>query len=344
MSTPDDIAIVDAHHHLWDLTHLHYPWLTGPPHTGFFLGDNTPIRSNYLPADYRQDSAKHNVVATVHCEAEGDRDFQIQESEWITEINAQHGFPNAIVGHAWFDRDNTEEILAKQAAIPLVRGIRSKPVTAPSPETITPGAPGTMQDPKWLEGIALLEKYDLSWDLRVPAWHLEEAAEVARAFPGIRINLNHTGFPWDRSPDGLEMWRQGMHALAACPNVMTKISCLCLPDGPWRLEDNRPIVLEAIDIFGVDRCMFASNFPVDRLRASYDMIYDAFKNDRRFSARGSGKAVFEKCCEILPDRPLTAETSGSFRFISAFPRGRKSASPFVPRRIPLPWRDLLERL
>ncbi|MDA0662233.1 MAG: amidohydrolase family protein [Proteobacteria bacterium] len=277
MSRIDDIAIIDAHHHLWDLDHLNYPSLSGPPRTDFFLGDNTPIRRNYLPEDYRKDSAKHNVIGTVHCEAECHRDFQVQESEWIMAMSARYGFPNAIVGHAWLDRDNSEEILAKQAAIPLMRGIRSKPVTASSKETMTPGAAGTMQDDRWLEGFALLEKYDLSWDLRVPTWHLEEAAEVARAFPGTRINLNHTGFPWDRSPAGLDMWRRGMHALAACPNVVTKISCLCLLDGPWLLEDNRPIVLETIDIFGVDRCMFASNYPVDGLRASYDMIYDSFK-------------------------------------------------------------------
>lgn len=277
MTAQNDIAIVDAHHHLWDLDHLHYPSLSGPPRTDFFLGDNTALRRNYLPEDYRKDSAKHNVVATVHVEAECDRDFQVQESEWIVEMNATHGFPNAIVGHAWLDRDNSEEIVARQAAIPLVRGIRSKPVTAPSKDAMQPGAPGTMQDPKWLKGFELFEKYDLSWDLRVPTWHLEEAAAVARAFPGTRINLNHTGFPWDRSPAGLDMWRKGMHALAACPNVVTKISCLCLPDGPWRLAENRPIVLETIDIFGVDRCMFASNYPVDGVRASYDTIYDAFK-------------------------------------------------------------------
>ena len=208
MSRQDDIAIIDAHHHLWDLDHLNYPSLSGPPRTDFFLGDNTPIRRNYLPEDYRKDSAKHNVIGTVHCEAECHRDFQVQESEWIMEMNTQYGFPNAIVGHAWLDRDNSEEIVAKQAAIPLMRGIRSKPVTASSKETTTPGAPGTMQDTRWLEGFTLLEKYGLSWDLRVPTWHLEEAAEVARSFPGTRINLNHTGFPWDRSPAGLDMWRK----------------------------------------------------------------------------------------------------------------------------------------
>ena len=129
----DDIEIVDAHHHLWDLNALHYPSLTGPPHTGFFLGDNTPIRKNYLPEDYRRDSARHNVIKTVHVEAECSRDSQVAETEWITKINAEHGFPNAIVAHAWFDEANSEEIIAAQAAFPLVRGIRSKPATAPSP-------------------------------------------------------------------------------------------------------------------------------------------------------------------------------------------------------------------
>lgn len=279
MTSLDDIEIIDAHHHLWDLNHpvLRYPSLQGPPNTEFFLGDNSLIRSTYLPDDYRADAARHNVIATVHCEAECHRDFQVEESQWIMEMHKAHNLPAAIVGHAWFDRENTEEILARQAAIPLMRGIRSKPVVAASKGTMKPGAPGTMQDPQWLAGFALLEKYDLSWDLRVPTWHLEEAAEVARAFPKTRINLNHTGFPWDRSPEGLEMWRRGMHALAACPNVVTKISCLCLLDGPWLMEENRPIVLETIDIFGAERCMFASNFPVDRLRASYDMIYDSFK-------------------------------------------------------------------
>jgi predicted TIM-barrel fold metal-dependent hydrolase len=272
-----DLPIVDAHHHLWDLKAIHYPWLDVDNTKEFFLGDYTPIIQNYLPDDYRHDSARHNVIKTVHVEAECDRKTQAAETAWITEMNAQYGFPNAIVGHVWFDRDDAEEVLAVHKTFPLMRGIRSKPATADRPEDMTPGAPRTMQDPKWLDGFALLEKYDLSWDLRVPCWHLEEAAVVARAFPDTRIVLNHTGFPWDRSPAGLDMWRRGMAALAECANVHVKISCLCLPDGPWTVESNRPIVLETIETFGVERCMFASNFPVDGLRTSYDAIYSAFK-------------------------------------------------------------------
>ncbi len=273
----DEVKVVDAHHHLWDLDALHYPFLTDAVADDFFLGEYGAIRRNYLARDFRRDSADQNVVKTVHVEAECNRDRQVDETRWLTGVHAAHGFPNAIVGHAWFDRENTEEILAAHAEFPLVRGIRSKPRTAPSPAEMTPGGPGTMQDERWLAGFALLEKYRLSWDLRVPYWHLAEAAEVARAFPGTQIVLNHTGFPWDRSPAGLAAWREGMAALAARPNVHVKISCLCLREGPWTVAGNRPVVLETIELFGVDRCMFASNFPVDRLRASYDTIYTAFK-------------------------------------------------------------------
>ena len=290
----DDLAIVDAHHHLWDLNGLHYPFLTDEPKENFFLGDNSPIRKNFLPKDYRRVSARHNVIKTVHVEAECNRNSQVAESEWISEINAEHGFPNAIVAHSWLDEENSEEILASHAAIPLVRGIRSKPVTAPNPNSKQPGAPRTMQDPKWLDGFSLLEKYDLSWDLRVPCWHLEEAAEVAKSFPRTRIILNHTGFPWDRSKDGLALWRYGMQALADMPNVHLKVSCLCLPDGPWTLEHNRPIVLEAIDIFGVDRCMFASNYPVDGLRASFDLIYASFKTIVAHFPRDDQEKLFSR--------------------------------------------------
>src|SRR5215813_1370732 len=191
-----------------------------------------------------------------------DRTRQVAETEWLTEVNAHHGFPGAVVAHAWFHTDNAEEILAAQSRFALVRGIRSKPATSLRPDTATPGGPGTMQDDNWLRGFALLEKYGLSWDLRVPYWHLGEAADVARQFPRIPIVLNHTGFPWDRSEEGLAAWRRGMEALARCANVHVKISELGLLHQPWTVDGNRRVVLDAVAIFGIARCLFASNFPV----------------------------------------------------------------------------------
>lgn len=266
------VTLVDAHHHLWDLRANRYPWLSDEPEKHFFLGDYGALKRNYMPDDYRADAKHHNVLMTVHCEAEWDREDQVGETRWLTEINRVHGFPNAIVAHAWFHTPNSEEVLARQAAFPLVRGIRSKPMTSLSPHFMTPGAPGTMQDDAWLRGFARLGRHGLSWDLRVPSWHLPEAAAVARAFPGTPIVLNHTGFPWDRSEEGLAEWRRNMETIAREANVHLKVSEFGLKDQPWDYESNRRIVLDAISIFGIDRCMFATNFPVAGLRVDYDRL------------------------------------------------------------------------
>jgi predicted TIM-barrel fold metal-dependent hydrolase len=213
----------------------------------------------------------------VHIEAECDRTRQVAETEWLTEINARQGLPSAIVAHAWFHTENAEEVIARQAAFPLVRGIRSKPVTAATVDERVAGAPGTMQDPRWLNGLSLLEKYNLSWDLRVPAWHLAEAAEVARSFPRIRMVLNHLGFPWDRTEEGLGAWRKGMEALARQTNVYLKVSEFGLKGRPWDYLSNRRVVRDAIEIFGIDRCIFATNAPVACLKISYDALVRAVK-------------------------------------------------------------------
>ena len=263
------MKIIDAHHHFWDLDRNYYPWLSDHQETHFFLGDYSAMKRNYLPDDYRRDAEGFDVVATVHVEAEWDRERQVAETEWLHEINAAHGLPNAVVGHVWLAADNCAEVLRGHMKHPLFRGVRSKPVTSLSPDTMTPGAPGTIQDPAWRKGLALLDELGLSYDLRVPYWHLYEAAEAISAHPGLPVVLNHTGFPWDRSDAGIAAWREAMKALAACPNVKLKISELGLKDAPWTIEGNRGVVRDAVEIFGVERCMWASNFPVAGLRIGY---------------------------------------------------------------------------
>ena len=267
-----NVKLVDAHHHFWNLEENDYPWLLSHPEQHFFLGPYDALKKNYLPADYRIDSQNHNVVATVHCEAEWNRDDQVGETQWLTQLQQLENVPTAIVAHAWFHTDNSEEVMARQAQFPLVRGIRSKPVTALDPGKVKLGQSGSMQDPKWLAGFSRLEKYGWSWDLRVPYWHLVEAADVARSFPQTPIVLNHTGFPWDRSPQGLKAWRHAMQTIAKEPNVCLKVSEFGLKHEKWSYESNRQIVLDAIGIFGIERCMFASNFPVAGLRIDFDTL------------------------------------------------------------------------
>jgi predicted TIM-barrel fold metal-dependent hydrolase len=265
---PEDLEIVDAHHHLWDLKN-HYPWLSDQPEPDFLLGDYTALKRDYLPEDYRLDAYRLKVVATVHIDAEYDRARPVEETAWLHQIHDQFGMPNAVVAHAFLHSNNLDETLAAHQKYPLVRGVRSKPVTSRSATDARPDGPGSMRDPNWRRGMKALERHDLSWDLRVPFWHLEEAASLLEKFSELRVALNHTGLPWDRSEEGLKVWRAGMRALAALPNVYCKISELGLKHAAWTVNGNRRVVLEAIEIFGVGRCMFGSNFPVAGLRVGY---------------------------------------------------------------------------
>ena len=92
VSADQEVPIVDAHHHLWQLSGgpLTYPWLQDPQPHDFFLGEYGALKRDYLPADYRRDAAGHHVVKTVHVEAECRRDQQVAETRWPTPVNARH--------------------------------------------------------------------------------------------------------------------------------------------------------------------------------------------------------------------------------------------------------------
>jgi predicted TIM-barrel fold metal-dependent hydrolase len=270
------IPIVDAHQHFWDLQRNYYPWLCDSRPIPFRYGDYRAIRRNYLPPDYRRDSAKYRVVKTVHIEAEWDRADPVAETRWLEIVNAKSGLPSACVGHAEPDREDIAEVLASHAKSPLVRGIRHKPKAAPNPQESTRGAAGSMDDPRWRDGYALLERFGFSYDLQTPWWHLGAASALAADFPRTQIIINHTGLPSDRTAEGLRAWRLSLERVARQPNVAIKISGLGRPDLPWTVEANGPIIRDTIAIFGVDRCIFASNFPVDSLIGSFNTIYDGF--------------------------------------------------------------------
>lgn len=274
--TASSLPIVDAHHHIWDLALRAHPWLVDEPMIPFRYGDYSAIRRTYLPDDYRRDTRAFNVVKTVYVEAEWRPSDPIGETRWVHETAARHGLPNAMVAQAWLDRDDVAGVLAKQAAFPLVRSVRHKPKAAARRQDAGRGAPGSMDCPRWRQGFALLEKHRLHFDLQTPWWHFDAAAELARDFPATTIIVNHTGLPADRSPEGLSGWRSAMERLAGAPNVALKISGLGVPGQRWTPQLQGPVVRDAIRIFGVERCMFASNFPVDSLIATFDEIYGGF--------------------------------------------------------------------
>ncbi|WP_420564269.1 amidohydrolase family protein [Thalassobaculum sp.] len=287
-----DLKIVDSHHHLWDLGANYYPWLSDRPEPHFFLGDYSALKRNYLPEDYKRDAVGFDIVKTVHCEAEWDRDNQVAETEWLTALFERAGMPNAIVGHVWLEDPEVEAKLEGHCRSPLMRGIRSKPVTSATIDAPRPDGPRSLADPAWRRGYAALGRFGLSYDLRVPFWHLGEAAELIEQHPEIPVVVNHTGFPWDRSPEGLAAWRAEMKRIAKIPWVHLKLSELGLKQAPWSVESNRGVVLEALEIFGPERCMWASNFPPASLRIGFRDQLEGFLDILSGLTRPDLEAVF----------------------------------------------------
>lgn len=266
--------VVDAHQHFWDPTVNYYPWLNDEPPIPFRYGDYRPIRRRYLPPDYLADAAPFRVDKTVYVETEWNPRDPVGEMRYVERMRREHGLPTVAVAQAWLDHDDAPRVLEQQAAFDFVRSVRHKPRTNPAPG----GPAGGMLDAKWRAGYAELARNGLRFDLQTPWWHLAEAARLAADYPDTTIILNHTGLPADRSDEGLAGWKSAMAAFAACPNVAIKISGLGQRAQPWTVAANRGIVRTVIDLFGVARCMFASNFPVDSLCASFATIFGGFRD------------------------------------------------------------------
>lgn len=269
-------SIIDCHQHFWRLGQGNYPWLEAPDAPPHRYGPITPLLADYLPANYRRDTAGFDIAGTVHMEAEWNPADPLGETRWLHDLAEADGLPSAIIGQAWFAREDIADVLAGHAAYPLVRGIRQKPAAAPRPGEYQPGLPGSMSDPVWRRGYALLAGHGLHYELQTRYWHLGEAAALARDFPDTAIVVNHAGVPEDRGDPGLAAWRAGMAELAAQPNVSVKVSGTGEAGQPWTLERQATVIEDVIRIFGVDRCMFASNFPVDHLVGSFATIFDGF--------------------------------------------------------------------
>jgi predicted TIM-barrel fold metal-dependent hydrolase len=267
------LSIVDAHHHVWNPDVNYHPWLRDKP-VKFRYGDYAPIRRRYLVPDYLADAKNYHVTGSVYVEAEWDPTDPVGEMDYIAALRRESRYPSVAVGQIWLDRADAASTIERLADFDFVRSVRQKPRANAS---ATDGAPGGMTEPRWREGFGRLRSRGLRFDLQTPWWHLHEAAVLARDFPDTQIIVNHAGLPVDRSADGLAAWRAAMARVAECPNAAVKISGIGVPGQAWTADANREVVLTAIDLFGVERCMFASNFPVDSLCAGFDDIFGGFE-------------------------------------------------------------------
>lgn len=273
----DAQPIIDPHHHLWDVEHNRYPWLQENALQPRLEGDIGPIAKNYLLEDYLADTRNQNLVKSVHIECGWDPSDPVGETEWLQRLADKHGYPHGIVARATLDAPGVERILEGHAGYRNIRGIRHSINWHPDPAKRYVTRPDLIRTEAWRRGFGLLRRFGLSFDLQLYPAQMADAAALAYAHPDVLLILNHTGMPVDHDQEGLDLWRRGMRDLAAARNVVVKISGLGAVIPNWTVGSIRPFVLETIETFGVGRCMFASNFPVDKLWSDFDAVYAAFR-------------------------------------------------------------------
>lgn len=269
--------IIDPHHHLWSLKEDRYPWLRTPMEIGVG-GDLNSISQDYLNADYLADTQNYNLRGSVHIEAAFDRETTVDETEWLAGLMADHPIPFALVAYAALQNPDVESTLERHAALSdSVKGIRQILCWHDNPAFRMVERGDLLGDPAWRSGFAKLSKHGLSFDLMIYPGQLDEAAALAADFPDTSIIVNHGAMPLDRSEEGLSAWKDGLAKLAENENVSIKISGLGQTDWHWTQASMHRVIRDIIEVFSPARCMFASNFPVDKAYSSFDALYQAYE-------------------------------------------------------------------
>jgi predicted TIM-barrel fold metal-dependent hydrolase len=279
-----DLLICDPHHHLWDRP-----------------GDR------YLISELRRDThSGHRVEQTVYIECRsayrevGPEAFRpVGETDFVVGDDPD-GFVAGIVGFANLQSPEIEDVLGAhiEAGMGRFRGVRHSVNFDPSPEigSSKKNDPGLLADPAFRAGIAALGRMGLSFDAWLFHPQIPELTSLARAHPEVPIVIEHLGMPLGvgpyrgKSAEVLDDWGRSLRELAQCPNVAIKLGGLgmYLFGTTWHEDPERPTSVEiarkwgdviafCIDLFGVDRAMFESNFPVDAAAFEYATIWNAYK-------------------------------------------------------------------
>ncbi|MBJ7601284.1 MAG: amidohydrolase family protein [Candidatus Dormibacteraeota bacterium] len=253
--------VVDAHAHLYDPGTLEYPWLEGAP----------VLRSPHLPSHYRQASEPVEVEKIVFVEVAARDGLALEEAAWVADLARSERRLQGIVAGARLERGTAvAEELDALKELPAVRGVR-RIVSAPFQSD-----PEFCLRPSFIKGVRLLPRYGFVFDLAAQKEDLLRSAQLVRKCPEVRFVLDHMANP-DIRGGVTEPWASDLDALAALENVFCKVSGMIPNAAPdWTVEQLEPYVDHAIEVFGFERLMFGSDWPVmDANGGSYRRWVDA---------------------------------------------------------------------
>jgi len=252
-------------------THVHFHDLRVPQLRYSWLEEDDPdndigaIRSlRYWPDDFLAETRFQNVERIVHVQAALGTEDPVQETRWLQAHHDRLGVPHGAIAYADLAAGNLEDVLQGHLAFPIVRGIRDYRYD------------DYLTNPRWEAGFARLGELGLVCCDDPAVAEYGTAAEVAARNPATTLCIDHAGLPMQRDDNSFAAWRAGMGLLAAQPNVVLKISGLGMGDNAWTVDSLRRWVLGGIEAFGVERCCFGTNWPVDRLYSSYGDVLEAY--------------------------------------------------------------------
>ena len=285
------MEVVDPHIHLWDTGRLGYRWLANPQVN--FSGDHRLLPQRHAVAEFLRAADGIKVLQSVHVEA--NPDDVVGEVQWLQSLAddpVNLGHPHGIVAGAHLEAPDAAGILERLSAYPNLRGIRQILNRHPDPRYNYVGR-DYLLEPTWRNNLAAIGRYGWSFDLQLYPAQAPAAIEVIAAHPEMIFIVNHAGMVVDHTDAGARQeWVAALRALARYPNVALKISGLVMFDHHWSIDSVRPRVLAALDCFGAGRCMFASNFPIDGLHASYAGLWHAYASILQGASDAERAALF----------------------------------------------------
>jgi predicted TIM-barrel fold metal-dependent hydrolase len=274
--------IVDAHHHLWDLTQFTYSWLKNIP----------KLNRSFGMAEYLEATRGLGVEKSVHVEADVDDRYMLDETLQAARLAAQGNPIAGVVATARPERPDFEAFISRLAENSKVKGIRR--VLHVQPDSVG-------ESPLFAQNVARLEAYGFSFDFCVQERQLPIAIRIVRDCPKVNFVLDHCGSPRVKEKL-LDPWRRNIREIAAFPNVVCKVSGLVAyaDFDRWTREDLQPYVEHVIECFGWDRVMFGSDWPVCTLAASFQrwvetlsfLLRDASESEREKLFAANAERVY----------------------------------------------------
>lgn len=265
------IPIIDTHAHFYDFSHPELKWVwLDRDFVHPILGNINPLKApEYVVENFHAESRFAGVEGVVHVQAAIGSPNPVTETVWLTEMNKKSPIPIRIVADCDLGAANAISQLEEHAKSKLFVGIRdfkAEPMLAA--KEINPAYEASL---KWMAKKKIVFDLDCEWQ------NMSEARKLAERHPDLPIVLEHIGFPRKRTDAYFENWKSAVKDLAKAENVTMKISGVAMTDPNFTKKSLKPWVETCLKAFGPDRCVIGSNWPVDRLFSSYDVIMNLYR-------------------------------------------------------------------